>query len=237
MKMWPDGVAAVILLGALACFALGLCWRVMLWLRTPSRRRIALTPAPRGTAGVIWSLARESMLFPTLWRASPWTWLFGWLLHLGLLLVLLQHLRYVTSEWWTWVAWLAAYGHLASAALLVGLTGLWARRVFVERIRWITRPADHAMLALIAAIACSGITIKYALPVDVVAVKDFVRGALSLDPEPLPRHGVLVLHLVLAALLIALFPFGKLLHGPGLWLNPTRAQADDARERGARRRG
>lgn len=237
MKVWPDGVAVAILLGAIACFVLGLGWRLTLWLRTPSRRRIALTPAPRRAAGVLWSLARESVLFPTLWRASPWTWLFGWLFHLGLLLVLLQHLRYVTSGWWTWVAWLAAYGHLASAALLIGVAGLWARRVFVERIRWITRPADHAMLALIAAIALSGVAMKYALPVDVVAVKSFVRGALSFDPAPLPRHGVLALHLVLAAALIALFPFGKLLHGPGLWLNPTRAQPDNARERAKCRDG
>jgi nitrate reductase gamma subunit len=237
MNAWPDGVATVLLLGAVAACVLGLAWRLALWLRTPARRRIALTPAPRTGPGVLCSLIGESVLFPTLWRANRWTWLFGWLFHLGLLLVLLQHLRYVTAGWWTWVGWLAAYGHLASAALLIGLAGLWARRVVVERIRWITRPADHAMLALIGAIALSGVAMKYALPVDVVAVKGFVRGALTLDPQPLPRHRVFALHLGLGAALIALFPFGKLVHGPGLWLNPTRAQPDDARERGARRGG
>ena len=237
MSAWPDAVAVVALYGAVAAFVLGLGWRCVLWLRTPSRRRIALTPAPRGAAGVLGSLLLETLLFPTLWRASPWTWLFGWLFHVGLLLVLLQHLRYVSVDWWTWVAWLAAYGHLASAALLIGLAGLWARRVLIARMRWITRPADHAMLALIAAIALSGVAMKYALPVDVVAVKSFVRGVLTLQPQPMPRHGVLLAHLALGTALIALFPFGKLVHGAGLWLNPTRAQADDARERGARHRG
>jgi hypothetical protein len=29
--------------------------------------------------------------------------------------------------------------------------------------------------------------------------------------------------------LLVIFPFGKLMHGPGLWLNPTRAQVDKPR--------
>lgn len=237
MNAWPDGVLAAVLLGAVATFLLGLAWQLAAWLRTPSRRRIVLTPAPRGAAGVAWRLLRESVLFESLWRADRWTWLFGWLFHVGLLLVLLQHLRYLTEQWWAWVAWLAAYGHLASAALLFGLFGLWARRVFIARIRWISRPSDHAMLALIAAIALSGIAMKYAWPSDVVAVKGFVRGLLTLAPAPLPVSAVLLVHIVLGALLIALYPFGKLMHGPGVWLNPIRAQRDDARERGMRRDG
>ena len=109
------------------------------------------------------------------------------------------------------------------------------RRMLVDRVRFVSRPSDHALLALLAGIALSGAWMKYLDPVNVVAVKSFVRGILLFAPEPVPRHAVLLIHLVLAALLVALFPFGKLMHGPGLWVNPVRAQTDTARERGVRR--
>ena len=105
----------------------------------------------------------------------------------------------------------------------------------MDRVRWVSRPSDHALLALIAALGVSGVWMKYADPASVVAVKAFVRGIVFLDPLPLPHHAVLVVHVLLAGVLMAVFPFGKLMHGPGLWLNPVRAQRDDARER--RRRG
>jgi nitrate reductase gamma subunit len=228
-------VAAVLGYAALALLLVGVVWRVGCWLATPSSRRIVLTPAPRSAAGVAWRLFHETVVFTSLWRASPWTWLFGWCFHLGLLLVLLQHLRYVTAQWWPWVSWLAAHGHVATTLMLGGLMGLWLRRVLVDRVRWISRPSDHALLALLAAIALSGAWMKYLEPVNVLAVKAFVRGLLCLAPVPLPHHAVLLIHLSLVALLMALFPFGKLMHGPGVWLNPVRAQTDSARERVARR--
>ncbi len=230
-------LVTVALTGAAALLLAGIAWRMSRWLRTPSPRRVALTPAPRTLAGVVVRMLRETLAFETLLRASPWTWLFGWTFHLGLALVLLQHLRYLSEQWWGWVEWLAAYGHLASALLLAGLAGLWARRLLVDRIRWITRPADHAALALIAGVAVTGVIVKYAAPVNVLAVKQFVRGVLTLSPAPLPEGDIALAHMLLAAALLALFPFGKLMHGPGLWVNPTRTQVDDPRARGGRRDG
>jgi len=229
LSPWPDLVFAAAAYAALALLAGGIAWRISAWLRTPSRRRVPVTPAPRSRAGVVWRMVHETLLFTTLLRASPWTWLFGWCFHLGLALVLLQHLRYVTEGWWGWVGWLAAHGHVASALLVFGLAGLWLRRLLVDRVRFVTRPSDHAVLALLAAIAASGIALKYLAPVNVLAVKGFARGVLGLAPQPLPEHGLLLVHVALALVLIALFPYGKLMHGPGLWLNPTRARPDDAR--------
>lgn len=237
MRPWPDLAFAALLYASCAALVLGAAWRLARWLRTPQPRRVPVTPAPRTVAGVCARMVHETLFFTTLWRASPWTWLLGWTFHVGLALVLLQHLRYVTAHWWGWVSWLSAYGHLASALLLAGLAGLWARRLLVDRIRWITRPSDHAVLALIAGVALTGVIMKYVAPADVVAVKAFVRGLVTARPEPLPGDAILLAHVLLAAALIAVFPFGKLMHGPGLWVNPTRAQADDARERARPRHG
>ena len=105
MSFLPDVALIAGAYMALALLVVGVVWRVFAWLSTPSRRRVVLTPAPRGTWGVVWRLGHESLAFTSLWRASRWTWLFGWCFHLGLALLLLQHLRYVTPGWWFWVNW------------------------------------------------------------------------------------------------------------------------------------
>lgn len=231
MHGWAEPVAFFVARAIVVVLLAGTIWRVFRWLRTPVARRVPLMPAPRSRLGVVLFMVHESVLFTTLFKASRWTWLFGWVFHVGLALILLQHLRYLSSYWWPWLNWLAAWGHVASAMMIAGLLGLSARRVLVDRMRFISRVSDHAILGLLGAIALSGVLLKYHWPVNVLAIRDFVRGALWLaEPVPLPEpaleHWAMFVHLSLAAVLILIFPFGKLMHGPGLWLNPTRAQAD-----------
>ena len=45
-------------------------------------------------------MAREVVLFESLFKSNKWTWMFGWLFHVALLLVLLRHLRYFTEPVW-----------------------------------------------------------------------------------------------------------------------------------------
>lgn len=226
-----EALAALLTLAIIVMVG-GLAWTLTAYGRMPAPARMPTTPAPTTVAGVVARLLRELILFESLFRASRSTWVFGWLFHAGLVLVLLQHLRYVTAEWWTWVAWVHAFGVYASAAMVIGLAGLWARRVLVARVRYVSSPSDHLMLALLLAIAASGMLMKYFAPVNVVEVKEFVRGVIFLDWQPLPASGVLWLHVALAAVLLLVFPFSKLLHAPGLFFSPTRNQIDDPRERG-----
>jgi nitrate reductase gamma subunit len=50
------------------------------------------------------------------------------------------------------------------------------------------------------------------------------------DWQPLPTHLGLLVHLFLVILLIAIFPYSKLLHAPGVFFSPGRNQADNPRE-------
>jgi nitrate reductase gamma subunit len=54
---------------------------------------------------------------------------------------------------------------------------------------------------------------------------------MRFDIQPLPVHPGLMIHLLLVALLMILFPFSKLLHAPGVFFSPTRNQADNPREK------
>jgi nitrate reductase gamma subunit len=175
-------------------------------------------------------MLREVALFESLFKSNLWTWLFGWMFHLALALVLARHLRYFIEPVWFWVAWIQPFGMYAGFALVAGLGGLWARRFLVDRVRYISTPSDHLMLALIVAIGVSGLAMKFLSHTDIVAVKAFFLGLTVFELQPLPAHAGLYVHLALVALLIAIFPYSKLLHAPGVFFSPTRNQADNPRE-------
>jgi nitrate reductase gamma subunit len=212
-------------------FVVGLALRIRLYLRTPAPLRIPTTPAPTTAPGVALRMTREVVFFESLFRSNKWTWAFGWLFHAALLLVLLRHLRYFQQPVWTAVAWVQPFGMYAGFAMAAGLACLWARRFLIDRVRYVSTPSDHLMLALLLAIAASGLALRWVAHTDIVALKAFALGLVRLDWQPLPADPALLVHLGLVALLLFVFPISKLLHAPGLFFSPTRNQADDARER------
>ncbi len=208
----------------------GLARKIHCYSRTPAPLRIPTTPAPTTATGVGWRMAREVVFFESLFKASKWTWIFGWTFHAGLMLVLLRHLRYFQEPVWLPVVWIQPLGTYAGFAMVAGLAGLWARRFLVDRVRYISTPSDHLMLALLLAIGLSGLLMRFVAHPDIVAVKVFMLGLMRADWQALPALPVLLLHLALVAVLMLIFPISKLLHAPGLFFSPTRNQADDARE-------
>jgi len=215
--------AAILVVGVLAR-----CWR---YARTPQPLKIPIPPAPTTRRGVALRMFLEVTLFRSLFRSNKWIWLFGWLFHVALAAVLLRHLRYFTEPVWGWVALIQPAGLYAGFALLAGLAGLWARRFLVDRVRYISAPSDHLMLALLAAIAASGLAMKYLAHTDIVALKAFFLGLMAFVWQPLPADPLLLVHLALVAALMIVFPVSKLLHAPGVFFSPSLNQVDDARER------
>jgi len=223
-------VFAALFYAATALLVVGLARKIADYARTPAPLKIPTTPAPITPSGVGLRLAREVVFFESLFRASKWTWIFGWTFHVALLLVLLRHLRYFQQPVWLPVAWIQPLGRYAGFAMVVGLGGLWARRFLVDRVRYISTPSDHLMLALLLAIGLTGLGMSFVAHTDIVALKAFVLGLLRFDLQPLPADPALLLHLALVALLMIVFPVSKLLHAPGLFFSPTRNQTDTARE-------
>ena len=221
---------------AFALFALGLGYRIYDYSRTPAPLKIPTTPAPVNSGGVVLRMAREVVFFESLFKSNLWIWGLGWLFHASLALVLLRHLRYFTEPVWSWVAFIQPFGMYAGITMLLGAAGLWGRRLFVERIRYISAPSDHLMLVLLMAIALSGLTMTFVAHTDVIAVKGFFIGLTKFatfqsDSQSLPSDLVLYAHLFMVALLLMIFPVSKLLHAPGVFFSPSRNQADNPREK------
>lgn len=221
---------AFLFYAATAILVVGVALKIRGYARTPAPLKIPTTPAPTTTGGVALRLTREVVFFESLFKASKWTWIFGWMFHAALLLVILRHFRYFQQPAWDLVVFVQPFGTYAGFAMVAGLAGLWARRVLVDRVRYISTPSDHLHLALLIAIGLSGLAMRFVNPTDIVAVKAYMLGLMRLDIQPLPGDPLLLLHLALVALLMIVFPISKLMHAPGLFFSPTRNQADTSRE-------
>ena len=221
---------AVLLYVSAAVLVGGLAYRIRDYARTPAPLKIPTTPAPTSRGGVVLRMVREVALFESLFRSNLWTWAFGWMFHVGLALVLVRHLRYFVEPVWSWLAFVQPIGVYGGFLMAAGLAGLWARRFLVARVRYISTPSDHLMIALLLAIAGTGLAMKYVAHTDIVALKAFTLGLVYFDWQPLPADVLVYVHLALVALLMLIFPFSKLLHAPGVFFSPTRNQVDDPRE-------
>ena len=216
-------VAAIVFIG-------GIARKIYIYAKTPAPLKIPTTPAPLTKPGVAWRIIKEITVFQSLFKSNKWIWIFGWLFHFGLLLVLLRHLRYFIEPTWFWIDLVQPFGKYGSIAMVVGLFGLWARRFLVDRIRYISSPSDHLMLLLLILIGMTGMLMTFVIPINIVAVKSFTMGLMTFDMQPLPSSAVLFIHLALVMVLMVVFPISKLLHAPGLFFAPTRNQRDNPRE-------
>ncbi len=204
--------------------------KVLKYARTPAPLKIPVSPAPRTRTGVVMRMGREVLFFQSLFKSNKWIWVLGFLFHWGMLLVLLRHLRYFTQPVWWWVDLMQPIGVYASFAMFAGLAGLLARRIFQERIRYISSPSDYLMLLLLMLIAFSGIMMKFVSPTDIVMVKTYMLGLMRFQINELPTTLPLLTHLGSVALLMIIFPISKLMHAPGLFFSPSRTQVDNARQ-------
>lgn len=221
---------AVVFYAATALFVVGLALKIRRYATTPAPLKIPTTPAPTTGGGAALRMVREVALFESLFKSNKWTWAFGWLFHVSLLLVILRHVRYFQQPVWEPIVWVQPFGTYAGFTMVAGLGGLWARRFLVDRVRYISTPSDHLHLALLIAIGLSGLGMRFVAHTDIVALKAFTLGLMRFDVQPLPDDPLLLLHLSLVALLMVVFPISKLLHAPGLFFSPTRYQVDNPRE-------
>lgn len=220
---------------AAAIFLLGLANKVAQFWRAPNPLKIPTMPAPLTKSGAAFRVAREVVVFQSLFRSDKLLWAFAALFHFGLFLVLLRHARYFVpagfEPLWTLIVLVQPFGKYAAFAMVGGLGLLLLRRLVVSRIRFITGTSDLIMLALLLGIGVTGAAMTFVFHTDIVAVKMFFMGLMGFSFQPLPADACLLVHLFLVAMLMIVFPFSKLLHVPGVFFSPTRNQNDDSRER------
>jgi nitrate reductase gamma subunit len=212
-------------------FIVGIVYRIYLYLSTPAPLPIATTPAPTTVPGAAARVAGDVFLFQNLLKYDKPLWIGSWLFHVGLALILLRHLRYVLYPVPGWVIDLQTIGMYAGFLFPIPALYLLWRRFALKRTLYVSGIPDFGALVLLAAIAGSGILMKYAAHVYLVDVKAFVIGLLTFHPVAPPAQPVFIVHFLLVLALMLYFPFSKLMHAGGIFFSPTRYQPYKTLER------
>ncbi len=210
---------------------------------------------PSTKAGVIGRMALEILLFRSLFRNTrvelregpkisyeweKWLWLAGLVFHWAFFAIVIRHLRLFTEPIPFFVHIFETFDgllqvglptlYLSDLAFLAAATYLFARRVILPQVRFISLPADYFPLALIITIGITGVLMRYIAKVDVVTIKQLTMGLVSFHPRVPEGVGVLFyIHLFLVSVLFAYFPFSKLMHFAGIFFSPTRNMPNDSR--------
>ena len=122
--------------------------------------------------------------------------------------------------------------YLSGFVLLAAVAYLALRRIFIPNVRYISLISDFFPLFLIFGIAFTGILMRYVSKVDIAAAKELTMGLVTFRwsvPEGLGV--VFYVHLFFVSVLLAYFPFSKLMHLGGIFLSPTRNMTGDTRAR------
>jgi nitrate reductase gamma subunit len=116
--------------------------------------------------------------------------------------------------------------------ILAALTFLFFRRVVDPKLRYISLPADYFALFLLLGIATTGVLMRYFYKTDITRIKELGTGLLSFQPVVPDGIGLIFfVHLFLVCILLAYFPFSKLMHLAGVFMSPTRNLANNNRAR------
>ena len=224
-------IYAVLFWTATLVLVLGVANKIRIYAKTPAPLKIPTTPAPVTQSGVFLRMFQEVFFFKSLFRADKLLWVLGILFHYTMLIIVLRHFRYVQEPVWGVIQFVQPFRIYAGFLFIIGLLGLMARRILIDRIRYITAPSDIAMLLLLILIGVSGLMMQFVSPTNILMVKAFFRGLIAFDWQPLPADVPLLIHLGLVATLMLIFPISKLLHAPGIFFSPTRNQIDNPREK------
>jgi nitrate reductase gamma subunit len=204
--------------------------------------------------GAVGRMALEVLLFRSLFRNNTaeldgrryvfgdnkYLWLGALAFHWALLVILLRHLRLLVQPVPQFVLAIGRVDsffqvgspplYLSNVVVLAALAYLLLRRVRDLRLRYISQFTDYFAPILLLGIAISGVLMRYATGVDVVAVKRLALGLATLHPFlPEGLSTVFLIHIVLVATLAVYFPFSKLMHMGGVFLSPTRNLANNSR--------
>jgi nitrate reductase gamma subunit len=93
-------VYALLFFVATIVLVVGLARKIAQYAKTPAPLKIPTTPAPVTQTGVVLRMFREVVFFESLFKGTKWTWIFSWMFHMGLFLVLLRHVRYFIEPVW-----------------------------------------------------------------------------------------------------------------------------------------
>jgi nitrate reductase gamma subunit len=212
---------------AVVVFFGGLAYQAYRWRQAkPVAAHLSLFPRPEGRLARLGDTLVEMFTLRGLLRVNTMLWVGGFIMHVGLLLLILGHIRVVTDFYflWDWLNW--GESELHDFSVIAGLSAgflfmiplfyLLFRR-WGGSVKFLSTPEDFFVLYLLIAIAITGNHMRLVLEPDQHAMREFMQGLFRFDWQPVPESAGIsfIWHFALAQVLMIYFPFGKLLHTIG----------------------
>jgi nitrate reductase gamma subunit len=215
---------------AAGVFIVGMAWRIGSWLKVPVPFQLTLFPAPSSTAGRVIAVGEELLLFKSLRRGDKGLWLWAWLMHVSLAMIIVGHIVgiYFLTHQFTMIGLSPAdssrlsalLGIIAGGVFFVSLLVLFYRRTAIPEVKRLSDPADYFDIMLLLAIVVSGMHMRVtSIEVDLSAIRTYLGALLAFRPIPIPHQWVFVSHYFLVNVLLLYFPFSKLIHLAGFVVN------------------
>ncbi len=172
--------------------------------------------------------------------SEKWLWAAGLAFHWSFFIIVLRHLRFFLEPipWFVKVlgevdgffqVWVPVL-YLSDLVILGALTFLFLRRVVLPQVRYVSLVNDYFPLFLLLGIVLTGVLMRYFFKTDIAAVKEVALGLVTFRPAaPEAAGSLFYAHLFLVCVLLAYFPFSKLVHMAGVFMSPTRNLANNNR--------
>ncbi|HHS97961.1 MAG TPA: hypothetical protein ENK08_08715 [Chloroflexi bacterium] len=212
---------------AVAVFFGGIGYRLYRWWRRPPvTAHLSLYPRPRGRAGRLLDALVDLFTLRGLLRVNKPLWIGGFIMHMGLLFILIGHIRAFTDFYFLWdlLQWgkeqqhqfSAVAGTIAGVLFTVPLFYLLGRR-WSGPVKWLSTPEDHFLLFLLIAIALTGFHMRLLTQVEIEELHTFFRGLATFrwQPAPVTTGTAFIYHFAFVQILMLYFPFSKLMHTIG----------------------
>ena len=215
---------------AAGIFLIGMTCRIMRWMKVPVPFQLTVFPAPKDGAGQVMAIGSELLLFKSLLKNDKNLWLWAWLLHVSLAMVIGGHIVgiYFLMNQFTLIGlspaasqtMSATFGTVAGLVLMIALVVLFYRRISDPEVKRLSDPADFFDLLLIFAVVLTGNHMRLpGVHVDLPAIKAYMGGLLTFSPIAIPENAIFISHFILVNILLMYFPFSKLVHVAGFFIN------------------
>lgn len=212
-------------------FVAGLLYRLGRWASARIVHNVVLTPAPPTLGGAAVNYAAETLLFKSIFKGDKALWAGAWFMHIALLSIIGGHVlgfaflgeqfKYLgtTPEFSAYLS--DILGTTMGVVIWFALIYLLYRRFAIAEVKLTSNTADYLMLILILAIVTLGNIMRlvpaYGTEYE-VARTFFIQFGTFQAIEYAHFNIVFVLHLLVVQLLLIVFPFSKLLHAAGMFV-------------------
>lgn len=202
-----------------AIFCVRLAVHALVWFRAKNQSRVTFLDS--GVSPRIFAITvLDLIFFRKLFNSNKLVWIGSWTFHLSFFFVALRHLKYFLDPVPGFIVIMQPAGKIAGYFLALSAAYLLAVRIS-QGIKQYMSWQNVFIIAAVFFLSSSGILMSMVFIPDVVQIKEFIFGILTLSPAHAPDSMIFLFHFLLFLVLIPNLPF-HIFTAPAISLQATR---------------